>query len=147
MKMHQAMICLAPQMSVVKVLEEQRSGKDTPIQVPATCPECGTDVERVEGRVAIRCPNFACPAQIVRHLQHFASRLGMDIRGLGEKQTKQLWREGLLKDAADLFTLRAKDLERLIVWMDTYAQRAGSFDPAQERRLAELRRRSAGLLG
>lgn len=101
---------------VLRVLEDRRTGGEQPIEVPAHCPECGTPVERAEGRVAIRCPNFACPAQIVRHLQHFASRLALDIRGLGEKQTQQLWREGLVKDAADLFTLEADQLEPLERW-------------------------------
>ncbi len=101
---------------VVEVEEAKRSGSEREIVVPETCPVCDTPVERVEGRVAIRCPNFACPAQIVRHLQHFASRLGLDIRGLGEKQTQQLWDAGLVKDAADLFRLRPEDLEGLERW-------------------------------
>jgi len=101
---------------VVEVLAKQRTGKEKKVRTPSTCPACGTPVERVEGRVAIRCPNFACPAQIVRHLQHFASRLGLDIRGLGEKQTQQLWNEGLVKDAADVFSLRVEDLEPLERW-------------------------------
>jgi DNA ligase (NAD+) len=101
---------------VVRVVEEERTGAERAVRVPERCPECDTEVERVEGRVAIRCPNFACPAQIVRHLQHFASRLGMDIRGLGEKQSQQLWREGKLKDAADLYRLEVSDLEGLERW-------------------------------
>ena len=101
---------------VVEVDESKRSGSERAVEVPETCPVCDTPVERVEGRVAIRCPNFTCPAQIVRHLQHFASRLGMDIRGLGEKQTQQLWDAGLVKDAADVFRLRAEDLEALERW-------------------------------
>ncbi len=101
---------------VVRVVEEARTGEEHSVEVPHACPECGTRVERVEGRVAIRCPNFACPAQVSRHLQHFASRLGMDIRGLGEKQTQQLLREGLVRDAADVFLLRVEDLEDLERW-------------------------------
>lgn len=101
---------------VVMVLPEKRTGKERRVAVPMRCPVCETKVDRVEGRVAIRCPNFACPAQIVRHLQHFASRLGMDIRGLGKKQTQQLWDERLVKDAADIFRLEAADLEGLERW-------------------------------
>ncbi|MHC5010845.1 MAG: NAD-dependent DNA ligase LigA, partial [Planctomycetota bacterium] len=101
---------------VVRVVDDARTGRERVVRVPDVCPECGTHLERLEGKVAIRCPNFACPAQIVRHLQHFASRLALDIRGLGEKQSQQLWKEGLLKDAADLFTLRAEDLEGLDRW-------------------------------
>ena len=101
---------------VVEVEARTRAGSERAIVVPPTCPVCDTPVERVEGRVAIRCPNFACPAQIVRHLQHFASRLGLDIRGLGEKQTQQLWDAGLVHDAADLFGLCAEDLAGLERW-------------------------------
>lgn len=101
---------------VVKVLTEKRSGQEREVVVPTSCPVCGTPVERPEGRVAIACPSFSCPAQIVRHLQHFASRLGMDIRGLGEKQTQALWDHDLVKDAADLFDLAAEDIAPLKGW-------------------------------
>jgi DNA ligase (NAD+) len=101
---------------VVRVVAEARTGTEREVVVPARCPECATPLERVEGKVAIRCPNFACPAQVVRHLQHFASRLALDIRGLGEKQTLQLWREGLVRDAADLFGLEVAQLEPLERW-------------------------------
>jgi DNA ligase (NAD+) len=98
---------------VLRVLVEQRSGRERAVVVPTRCPECDTPLVRVEGKVALRCPNLACPAQAVRALIHFASRLGADIRGLGEKQAEQLWRQGLVKDPADLFTLEASRLEQL----------------------------------
>ncbi|MFV1958568.1 MAG: NAD-dependent DNA ligase LigA, partial [Planctomycetota bacterium] len=101
---------------VVEVRKDERTGREVEVRVPGRCPICHTPVERVEGRVAIRCPNFACPAQIVRHLQHFASRLGMDIRGLGEKQSHQLHEAGWVQDAADLYALRVEDLEGLERW-------------------------------
>jgi DNA ligase (NAD+) len=101
---------------VVRVLEDRRTGTEREVSPPSECPECGTTLVRDEGKVAIRCPNFACPPQVVRHLQHFAGRLGMDIRGVGEKQAAQLWREGLVRDASDLFALDAERLAALERW-------------------------------
>lgn len=98
---------------VLRVLEEQRTGRERPVEVPSTCPECRAALVRAEGKVALRCPSMSCPAQAVRALIHFASRLGADIRGLGEKQADLLWREGLVKDPADLFRLEAAQLEPL----------------------------------
>jgi DNA ligase (NAD+) len=95
---------------VLRVLAEERTGGERAVKVPTTCPECGTRLERAEGKVALRCPNLACPAQAVRLLIHFASRLGADIRGLGEKQADLLWREGLVKDPGDLFRLTVEEL-------------------------------------
>lgn len=121
---------------VVQVDETKRSGSERPIVVPETCPACDTPVERIEGRVAIRCPNFACPAQIVRHLQHFASRLALDIRGLGEKQTQQLWDADLLRDAGDLFKLRVEDLAPLDRWGEKSAKNlVEQIDQARRRPL------------
>lgn len=100
---------------VLEVLVERRTGAETPVEVPTRCPECRTDLVRAEGKVALRCPNLACPAQALRLLIHFASRLGADIRGLGEKQAANLLAAGLVRDAADLFALEAEqvaDLDR-----------------------------------
>ncbi len=98
---------------VLRVLTEKRTGRERAVRVPDACPECKAGLVKAEGKVALRCPNLACPAQAVRALIHFASRLGADIRGLGEKQAEQLWRLGLAKDPADLFTLEAGQLVEL----------------------------------
>jgi DNA ligase (NAD+) len=98
---------------VLRVLVERRTGDERPVVVPSVCPECSTALVRPEGKVALRCPNLSCPAQALRGLVHFASRLGTDIRGIGEKQADTLLRAGLVKDAADLFTLKAEALEPL----------------------------------
>jgi DNA ligase (NAD+) len=101
---------------VLRALTEQRSGDEREIEVPETCPACATPLHRDEGKVALRCGNFACPAQVKGHLAHFASRGALDIRGLGEKQVEQLLRESLVKDAADLFVLREEQLAGLERW-------------------------------
>lgn len=77
---------------------------------PATCPVCGQPVENPPGEVAYYCINPACPAQLIRNLEHFVSRGAMDIVGLGIKIVEQLVNEGLVKDVADLYTLKREDL-------------------------------------
>ncbi len=89
----------------------RRSGDEQPFQFPAQCPACGTPLERVEGEAAWRCPNFGiCPAQLVRRVEHFVSRIALDIVGIGEKQADLFVSKGLINDVADLYTLQAEDL-------------------------------------
>jgi DNA ligase (NAD+) len=82
------------------------------------CPVCGAEVIKPEGEVMYYCSNAACPAQVHERLQHFTSRGGMDIRGIGESQSAMLLREGLIKNIADLYDLKDKkeqllELERM----------------------------------
>lgn len=81
--------------------------------MPSKCPSCGTPVERDEEEVAIYCPNVACPGRQLEGLVHFASRGAMDIRGLSYSRIEQLISEGLVHDAADLYTLRRDKLLKL----------------------------------
>ncbi len=121
---------------VLRALPEQRSGDERDIVVPDRCPACDTELHRDEGKVALRCGNFACPAQITGHLAHFASRGALDIRGLGEKQVTQLLREGLIKDAADLFHLEEDALAGLERWGPKSAQNLlAQLDAARTRPL------------
>jgi len=76
-------------------------------QRPA-CPVCRAEVFRPEGEVMYYCSNAACPAQVQERLEHFASRGGMDIRGIGESQSAMLLRERLVKDVSDLYYLKKK---------------------------------------
>jgi len=80
---------------------------DSKKQRPA-CPACGAEVIKPEGEVMYYCSNAACPAQVQERLEHFASRGGMDIRGIGESNSALLLREGLVKDVADLYYLKEK---------------------------------------
>lgn len=107
---------------VLRAIEEERTGREERIEVPERCPACDTPLHRDEGKVAIRCGNFACPAQVVAHLAHFAARRALDIRGLGEKQVRQLLGAGLVEDAADLFTLEKEELAALERWGEKSAQ-------------------------
>ncbi len=85
-------------------------------RMPETCPSCGGPVAREEGEAALRCVNPECPAQLLRHLIHFASRDAMDVEGLGPAVLEQLLDKGLVKSPADLYRLtvpRLMELERM----------------------------------
>jgi DNA ligase (NAD+) len=77
---------------------------------PENCPACGTRVVQAEGEVALRCPNYECPVQVRRRVQHFASRAGVDIEGLGEAMVDTLVEKGWVKSVADVYRLRRDDL-------------------------------------
>lgn len=95
---------------VVRVLFERRTGKEEPYRMPEHCPDCGSDLVRIEGEVALRCINPKCPAQIQEGLIHFVSRNAMNIDGLGEKVIKQLFKNELIQDVADIYTLTFDNL-------------------------------------
>jgi DNA ligase (NAD+) len=98
---------------VIGPVQEARTGKEQSYSLPQACPACGQAVEHIEGEVAWYCVNTSCPAQLVRNLEHFVSRGAMDIVGLGIKIVEQLANEGLIKDVAEIYTLRREDLLRL----------------------------------
>jgi DNA ligase (NAD+) len=77
------------------------------------CPSCGAEVFHEEGEVNYYCTNAACPAQLQDHLQHFAGRTAMDIRGIGEQMSLALLDSGLIKDAADIYQLKQSQIEEL----------------------------------
>jgi len=95
---------------VIGPVVDARTGAEHPYQPSQTCPACGQPVEHFEGEVAWYCVNAACPAQLVRNLEHFVSRGAMDINGLGIKIVEQLIAAGLVKDVADLYTLTKEKL-------------------------------------
>jgi DNA ligase (NAD+) len=95
---------------VVKVVTSKRSGNETPFKMPDRCPECGSEIVRLEGEAAHRCIGLDCPAQIKGNIKHFASRGGMDIEGLGEKIVSQMLKKKLIKDPADLYYLKKADI-------------------------------------
>ena len=82
----------------------------SPYQMPAVCPSCGAPVAHLEDEAALRCVNPECPAQALRNLIHFASRNAMDIDGLGVAVCTQLVERGLVRTAADLYTLTREQL-------------------------------------
>jgi DNA ligase (NAD+) len=101
---------------VVGVVTSERDDDAPPFSAPTTCPACGTPVVRVDGEVAVRCPNPVCPAVFGSRLRHFVARGAMDIDGLGEKLLDQLVSEGLVTDAASLWDLDGDRLAGLPGW-------------------------------
>lgn len=95
---------------VVNVIADQRTGEETDFHMPTHCPECESELVRLEGEVALRCINPKCPAQIREGLIHFVSRDAMNIEGLGEKVISQLFAEKLIVDVADLYKLTKEQL-------------------------------------
>lgn len=95
---------------VVNVLAEQRTGDEVEFHMPTHCPECESELVRIEGEVALRCINPKCPAQIREGLIHFVSRDAMNIDGLGERVVSQLFAEQLIKDVADIYKLTREQL-------------------------------------
>jgi|CXWL01.1.fsa_nt_gi DNA ligase (NAD+) len=107
---------------VIGPVVDARSGKEKAYKPPTKCPACGQAVEHFEGEVAWYCVNAACPAQLLRNIEHFVSRGAMDIVGLGYKIVEQLIEEGLVKDVADLFTLTKEQLLELEGFADKKAE-------------------------
>lgn len=124
---------------VIGPVVDARSGKEKKYKPPLKCPACGQDVEHIEGEVAWYCVNAACPAQLVRNVEHFVSRGAMDIVGLGIKIVEQLIEAGLVKDVADLFTLKKKDLLELEGFAEKKAENLlGSIEQAKGQSLNRL---------
>ncbi|MFZ3156478.1 MAG: NAD-dependent DNA ligase LigA [Smithella sp.] len=98
---------------VVRVIPEKRTGNEKKFKMPTKCPECGSEIVHFEGEVAHRCVNISCPAQLKEHIRHFASRGAIDIEGLGEKVSAQLFDARLIADPADLYFLKKEQLVAL----------------------------------
>ncbi len=84
-----------------------------PFVIPHICPVCHGKAERAEDEAVIRCVNIDCPAQLLKNIEHFASRPAMNIDGLGEAVVKQLVENKLINTVADLYTLQQQDIEML----------------------------------
>lgn len=98
---------------IVSVVKEKRPEWAVPYHLPDVCPVCGAPVVRDEDGAAMRCTGAECPAQLLRHLTHFASRDAMDIEGLGPAVVESLVDAGLVKTPGDLYQLRVDDVKGL----------------------------------
>lgn len=99
---------------VVCAHKERRDGTQRSFLMPTICPSCGEPVMRdADEGAAWRCTNAACPAQLSRGIEHFASKDAMDIEGLGPQIVEALLKAGLIRDVADLYALRAEDVADL----------------------------------
>ena len=96
---------------VVRIAQTSRDSE--PFIFPEECPACGTEVVQLEEEAVTRCPNVDCPAQLLRNIEHFASRGAMNIDGLGKAVVKLLVDNELIKSVADLYTLKIEDISNL----------------------------------
>jgi DNA ligase (NAD+) len=108
-------------------------------EFPTACPSCGSELVRREGEAATYCINVDCPAQRARRIEHFASRGGMDIEGMGEQRVQLLIDAGLLKDAADIYKLTYDQVLGLEGFADISARNLiDAIAKSKERPLANL---------
>ncbi|MFC2048537.1 NAD-dependent DNA ligase LigA, partial [Chloroflexota bacterium] len=134
---------------VVGPIKSKRTGKEKEFNLleklpkndkgQPVCPECRSEVIKPEGEVMYYCSNAACPAQVKERIEHFASRGAMDIRGIGESISAILFDNGLVKDVADLYTLKREDL----LGLERMAEKSvdnlfKAIDKSKDRPLARL---------
>lgn len=99
---------------VVGPLPKLRDGSEQEFVMPKECPECGTKlIKSKKDEVVWRCPNNNCPSRVSKHIIHFASKAALDIDGMGEKNVQALLNAGLIKEAADIYTVKKEDLLKL----------------------------------
>jgi DNA ligase (NAD+) len=105
--------------AVIDVVLTKRVGKEIPFRFPTQCPECGSKVAKAIGAAAgdegavWRCVNPDCPAQVRGRIEHWCARGAMDIEGGGEVLSRQLVKSGLVRDVADLYSLKLSEVENL----------------------------------
>jgi len=109
---------------VIGPVVDLRTGAERPYLPPDNCPACGQPVEHFEAEVAWYCVNAACPAQLVRNVEHFVSRGAMDITGLGIRIVEKLIEAGLVKDVADIYTLTREDILEAVTKKDRKTEAA-----------------------
>jgi DNA ligase (NAD+) len=107
---------------VVKSNKELRDGSEKCFSMPEKCPACDGKVFIAEDKKKSRCTNVSCPAQLKERLQHFASRRGLDIAGLGGKRAEQLVDKGFVKTLPDIYQLSKDDLLHLPGYADKSAE-------------------------
>jgi DNA ligase (NAD+) len=115
---------------VVESIKERRDGSEKRFSMPEKCPACDGIVFIAEDKKKSRCTNVSCPAQLKERLQHFASRRGLDITGLGGKRAEQLVDKGFVKTLPDIYQLSKDDLLHL----------PGYADKSAENLLAEIKK-------
>ncbi|HVE76269.1 MAG TPA: NAD-dependent DNA ligase LigA [Actinomycetota bacterium] len=124
---------------VIGPVPSRRKGKERRFVMPTNCPRCETPLVRPGTEKVWRCPNEMCPSRGVRSIEHFAGRAAMDIEGLGEKTTYELWDRGLIKDPADLYSLTREQLLELPLFADKKAdQLLASLEASKSRGLTRV---------
>ena len=107
---------------VVEALKDKRTGEEQDFKMPDRCPVCGGLIVREEGEAISRCIGIECPAKLLRSIVHFASKVGMDIKGLGYSIIEELINRGLISNIADIYSLTKEDIASLKKNGDKFAQ-------------------------
>ena len=129
---------------VVEALVKLRDGSEKPFVMPAHCPDCNTKLVKAKADDAVwRCPNDACPSRTWKRVQHFASKSALDIEGLGEKNVITLLNANLIKDSADIYTLKKEAIANLERFAEVSASKL--VDAIQDKRQPPLNRFLYGL--
>ena len=133
---------------IVCANKDKRDSSEKEFAMPSVCPSCGEPVYR-DDEAAVRCTNASCPAQLLRSIEHFASKDAMNIDGLGPRIVELLLREQLISDVADLYSLKAEDIAGLDRMGEKSASNlVGAIDRSKsaglERLLAALGIRNVG---
>jgi DNA ligase (NAD+) len=124
---------------IVGPIVEARSGSERKYRLPTKCPFCASKVMQAEGEVAYYCSNATCPERLIRMLEFFVSKGGLDIEGFGSEIARQLFVGHTIGDAADIFELTETDLLKLDGFAEKRAQKlVEAIDAARSRPLAKL---------
>src|SRR5215216_5792362 len=133
---------------VIGPVLDARTGKKKRYKLPTNCPSCGQPVERLDDEVAFYCVNAACPAQLVRNVEHFVSRGAMDIVGMGTRIVEKLIETGKVKDVADIYRLKRADILEAVTKKERKTEKEppgkiadnllASIESAKSRSLARL---------
>lgn len=109
---------------VVEPLVKLRDGSEEPYEMPTACPECSTTLVKQKAEDAVwRCPNNHCPSRSWKRIEHYASKSALDIEGLGEKNVIALLQADLIKDQADIYSLRVDEVIKLDRFAETSANK------------------------
>lgn len=107
---------------VIEPLVKLRDGSEKKFVMPKKCPDCKTTLVKAKKDEAVwRCPNNSCPSRVWKHIQHYASKGALDIEGLGEKNVIALVEAGLIKDSADIYTVKKEDVLEMERFADVSA--------------------------
>jgi DNA ligase (NAD+) len=124
---------------IIGPITDVRSGNEKEFSPPEFCPVCGTPSESIPEEVAWYCVNSSCPAQIVRNIEHFVSKTGMDIVGLGIKIVEQLVEVGLVNNVSEIYALKTEDLLPLEGFSDRKTESIlSAIEDSKNRSLSKL---------
>lgn len=123
---------------VVMVIKEKRTGREKPFRLTEKCPLCGSNVEKV-GAIHYCTGGLSCPAQVKENIKHFATKMAMNIEGLGDRHIDQFVEKGVIKNVADLYSLKKEDIAELERWADKSSENLiNQIEKSKDTTLARL---------